>query len=309
MSVGSFERGGLWRRVQEVTRRALAGGALVPIPTTGERVLDGGVEFLVRVATSLKRRDEEREQRDLRGPQDTAAALRPPPNPFLPYDEALFVADVSETHVGLLNKFNVVEHHLLIVTRDFVDQARLMDEADFAALWSCLGEVDGLGFYNGGETAGASQPHKHLQLVPLPFAAQGPRIPLEPAWERAVFARGVGTSPALPFRHALARVEGVAGMPGGEAAALLLERYHLLLAAVGRGAERRSPSARQPGPYNLLLTREWMLVVPRAVERFGAVSLNALAFAGSLFVRDAEQLEALRAAGPMRALCAVVGGG
>ena len=32
-----------------------------------------------------------------------------------------------------------------------------------------LAEFDGLGFYNGGETAGASQPHKHLQIVPLPL--------------------------------------------------------------------------------------------------------------------------------------------
>ena len=29
-----------------------------------------------------------------------------------------------------------------------------------------LAEVEGLAFFNGGTVAGASQPHKHLQVVP-----------------------------------------------------------------------------------------------------------------------------------------------
>ncbi|NIO40609.1 MAG: phosphorylase, partial [Burkholderiales bacterium] len=38
-------------------------------------------------------------------------------NPFLPYGKDLFVSDISETHLALLNKFNVIDYHLLIVTR------------------------------------------------------------------------------------------------------------------------------------------------------------------------------------------------
>ena len=36
-----------------------------------------------------------------------------PANPFLPYEEDLYVCDLSPTHVCLLNKFNVVDHHFL----------------------------------------------------------------------------------------------------------------------------------------------------------------------------------------------------
>jgi ATP adenylyltransferase len=45
-----------------------------------------------------------------------------------------------------------------------------------------------------------------------------------------------------------------------------------------------------------------MLAVPRVRECYGTVSVNALGFAGSLFVKDTEQLETIRAAGPMNVL-------
>ena len=81
----------------------------------------------------------------------------------------MFVADISPTHVCLLNKFNVIDHHLLVVTRAFEEQDAAINAADFAALWVCMAEVDGLAFYNGGKLAGASQRHKHLQIAPLPW--------------------------------------------------------------------------------------------------------------------------------------------
>jgi sulfate adenylyltransferase (ADP) / ATP adenylyltransferase len=112
----------------------------------------------------------------------------------LPYDAALFVADVGAEHVCLLNKFNVVDHHLLIVSRDFVHQDRPLEVADFAVWWRCLNEYDSLGFYNGGARAGASQPHRHLQLVPLPLADSGPRIPLESLLD-AEHGRSTGCQP------------------------------------------------------------------------------------------------------------------
>jgi ATP adenylyltransferase len=54
--------------------------------------------------------------------------------------------------------------------------------------------------------------------------------------------------------------------------------------------------------YNLLVTRRWMLLVPRSAEHFGSVSLNALAFAGNLLLRDEQQMAELKGRGPMAAL-------
>lgn len=55
-------------------------------------------------------------------------------------------------------------------------------------------------------------------------------------------------------------------------------------------------------PYNLLVTPQWMLLVPRTLERVEGISVNALGFAGSLFVRDTAQMQIVRRLGPMTVL-------
>ena len=70
----------------------------------------------------------------------------------------------------------------------------------------------------------------------------------------------------------------------------------------------RAVACERPGPpHTLLATRDWTMVVPRTLECFDSISLNALAFAGSLLVRNREQLEHVRAVGPMAVLRAVTG--
>jgi ATP adenylyltransferase len=55
----------------------------------------------------------------------------------------------------------------------------------------------------------------------------------------------------------------------------------------------------------MLVGDGWMLVLPRGREHFQGVSLNALSFGGTLYVRDPAQIDAIRAAGPLRALASV----
>jgi ATP adenylyltransferase len=196
-------------------------------------------------------------------------------DPLGDYEPDLYVADVGSTHYALLNKFPVVPNHLLIVTRRFAPQEELLDAADFQALAALMAELDWLAFYNAGRVAGASQARKHLQLVPLPLAPQvAAPVPLEP-----LIIGG-----ALPFRHAFAVLPTLDAMHG---------IYRELIA--------QSPAA----PYNLLATRRWMLVVPRRQERYESISVNALGFAGSLYVRTSAELELVRRAGPMNVLHAL----
>ena len=59
-------------------------------------------------------------------------------------------------------------------------------------------------------------------------------------------------------------------------------------------------------PFNLLMTRDWLWIVPRSREHWGSISINALGFAGSLLVKDETQLQELEAGGLSRALHGVV---
>ena len=285
------------------TAHALACGALHPIETAHTVIDDGGMCFSVRVAENLARKEAARLT-----PQTSIASVQEPPrDPFLPYEPDLFVGDLSPTHVALLNKFNVIDRHLLIVTRRYEPQEALLDAADFTALIAVLREIDGLGFYNGGAAAGASQPHKHLQMVPLPLAGDGPHAaPLEAllGGAQAVHgARPIAIVPGLAFRHAFARLDlGPDIGTAEDAAHVALDCYRALLDAAGVPAIDLGGVAHQGAPYNLLVTRRWMLVVPRTMECVEGISVNSLGFAGSFFVRNAAQLQTLAQLGPMTAL-------
>ncbi|MBD2415602.1 phosphorylase [Nostoc calcicola FACHB-389] len=279
--------GTLWKSVKERTEYALQCGALLSIPTEFEFVEQDGVRFLVRILSNLNRKKAAKEKQEKQ-----SASSGQEFNPFLPYEEDLFVADISDTHVCILNKFNVVDYHLLIITRAFEEQESLLTLEDFTAMWACLADFDGLGFYNSGKSAGASQRHKHLQLVPLPLAPLGLQIPIEPLLKEAQFQNSIATLPKLPFVHALALLNPSwveSPFTGGEATLAL---YRTLLEAVGLDAT-------QLGAYNLLMTREWMLIVPRSQEHFHSISVNSLGFAGALLVRNAEEMQLLKDQSPM----------
>jgi ATP adenylyltransferase len=290
-----FVPGSLMRSIEVVSARALATGALRPIATSHVFVEQRGVRFFVRVLASLARKDEARWR------QEQQAAAGRPANPFLPYERELYVADVSGTHVAILNKFNVVERHLLVVTRAFEDQRSLLTLRDFEALRSCMDEFPGLGFYNGGVEAGASQQHKHLQLVPLPLAPEGPAVPIEPLLPAGAAAGEPAAVPGFDFRHAFARLRPARRGDAGSAREAYA-CYGALLERAGLQPPAGGGTGLQSGPYCLLVTDGWMLLVPRSREFFGQISVNSLGFAGALLVRNEEQLRALAETGPFTAL-------
>ncbi|WP_017721572.1 ATP adenylyltransferase family protein [Kamptonema formosum] len=292
-----LETGTFWAKVKDTTERALRCGALQPIATECEFAEESGIRFLVRVASNLVRKDSALKQQDKK-----KAASGKEFNPFLPYDRDLFVADISETHLCLLNKFNAVDYHLLIVTREFEEQETLLARQDFEALLAVMAEFDGLAFYNSGRAAGASQRHKHLQLVPLPLTPCGGKFPIEPALEAACFQDSVGSVPAFPFAHAFARLDLPVGGSPLSAAEAMLERYCTLLRSAGLLEGGVGSENKLAGAYNLLATAEWMLVVPRSQEHFESISVNSLGFAGTLFVRNEEQLKVLKDLGPLTVL-------
>ncbi|MBN2576977.1 MAG: phosphorylase [Deltaproteobacteria bacterium] len=293
-----IKTGTLWQHLVETTERALASRALVPIHTHGATLEDGsGIRFFVRILSHLRAKEEARSR------QARAANAGRKVDPFLPPDPELTVAQVGGTHTAVVNKFNVVDNHLLLVTRAFEDQEMLLTHADFAALWFCLREYDSLGFYNGGREAGASQEHKHLQVVPLPLVPGRISVPISPFLPAA--EPEIPTCvPALPFLHSFVRLASDRAATE-HVADKAFRLYGELLGHTGMKAAEPSRPRRQSMPYCLLVTREWMLLVPRSRESFEGISLNSLAFAGSLFVRNEAQYARLREVGPMHALRAV----
>jgi ATP adenylyltransferase len=272
----ALRRGSLWPQLRARSASALLSGALQPLASEPAVIEERGIEFQVRVLA----------------PRKPSAAPPPPPghDPFLPFDPELFVADVSAAYVCLLNKYPLLRYHALLCTREFAEQEEPLGRADFEALWACLSERDALGFYNAGPLAGASQRHRHLQLVP-PLVAGAATTPLDDLLEAVRFDAAVGSVPGLPFLHAFAWLRDLAELAVSEAAVALTALYREMARAFG--------CERAGRPYNLLVTRDWMLFVPRSRESWEGIPVNALGYAGALVVPDRAALARLRGTGPL----------
>eukprot|EP00899_Mesostigma_viride_P013857 jgi/Mesvir1/22472/Mv20135-RA.1 len=332
----------LWADVLSLYNRGRQEGWVYSTDTRPQVVEDAGVKFVIRVAVALKDKPTEANKKDkaAQGPSGggggTSSKDKPAEkawvNPFLPYDERLCVRLLPPNHVLLLNKFNVVAHHLLVITRDFQKQTDPVRAADFGAVWQVLSSMPGeggLAFYNSGRHSGRSQPHKHVQIVPLPFMdwEQPGVAPLPLPFQHLITAAakaagvqqqvgraGEEASPsrafqvnAFPFVHAL----GLVGELHGDDAGQQLEALYqsLMIACVGDSwSPSPCPNEDDAPSYNMVLTREWMMVVLRSQEKDGPAGVNALGYAGTFLVREAQELAYIRERGPMAILgaCGVV---
>lgn len=247
-------------------------GAVIPLAHRTETFAADGLVWVLRILTG------------------EAPNAPTDPDPFLPpYDARLRVAELGPKHTLLLNKFPVLAGHLLVVTRAAMPQAGFPDAEDFAATAKLLVGRPAMAFYNGGRESGASQPHRHFQTVSLPLGPQPAEpVPIRP-WIEHVAAGG-----ALPFPGAAVALSPESWQRHS-IGAKLYETGEALLRQLG-------VDSRTPGSFNLLFTREWMLVVPRRIRRYRSVSVNSLGYAGALIAKSDASVRALRELGPLEIL-------
>jgi sulfate adenylyltransferase (ADP) / ATP adenylyltransferase len=270
-------------------RRASASGALLPVELEESLVCEGGIEFRLCWVSSLSLKN----LASLPKPGDKATGA----NPFLPYEPDLFVADL-DTHVALLNKFPSLQRHIILATRVYAEQLAPLNKQDFTALAAVMQQMEGLAFFNGGNVAGASQRHKHIQFVQLD------EIPLEavlPQHEPLLQPRRL---PELPFGHVFVALDTAHWGDASRAATQLTDAFAMAAQACGLAAVDGVMS-----PYNLLISQRWLLLIPRSREAWEQhghrISLNALCFAGIVLVARPESLEVVKSAGLRNLLSAV----
>lgn len=265
-----FEPAGLAQCLQKTSLSALQNGALQSIAT--ERMtLSGSVPYEVRKLSSLRKKPN----------RQTPAPLRT--NPFLPYEEDLYICHLPSGHVILLNKFNVVDNHLLVVTDDFEAQELLLEQKEFQAMNAVMASFPMLAFYNSGIEAGASQPHRHFQALPLQD------LPID------VHMKSVGVHTtrvsSLPFPNLAVSI-------ADKSEEQIYNDYLSMMEQLGLcHADRK-----QPLPYNLLMTSQWLMIIPRAQDRYEGISINALGFAGLILVKNDQQLDVVKSLGGDRLL-------
>ena len=273
----------LLRQANAVAAEAKASGALVPLKTSLTHLMgEGGTSFELRHLLSAT-------------PKHLRAA-GPKPNPFLPWDQRLEVERIGDSHVVILNKYPVQSAHMLLITQTWQPQTGWLSLDDWRALALVDATTTGLWFFNSGPNAGASQPHRHLQLLPR---GAGEPICARQDWFRRCAAGSTAQADGLLFRSS--RVAPLTFPLTGE---MLHQIYLSIAGELGLGSPSNDSCPR--GAYNLLLSRQWMAIVRRQTEGIRGFSVNALGFAGSLLSTDESDREWIQRSGPEALLHAVV---
>lgn len=218
-------------------------------------------------------------------------------NPFLPPDPTLTVGRLGDYHHAVLNKFPVCAQHLVIPRVDYADQRSRLQYEDFLALSLLLTEYGGLGFFNGGPEAGASQHHLHVQWLPdaptnaslMPFVKD-----LDPELEDQIQQLR-----HWPFPHAFIYIE-----PSSDPYEYARDLYQGYQRICQQMQLQQCAQGFMP-PLNLLIQQGWLLIVPRSQNHINDISLNALSFAGVIYVREKEHIDFVKKQGVVHVLAAV----
>ncbi|KAK2758670.1 bifunctional AP-4-A phosphorylase/ADP sulfurylase [Arachnomyces sp. PD_36] len=260
----------------------------------------------------------------------------PKPDPFQDPSPDLLVAEIpqpSPTHLLVLNKFPVIPNHFILATKAFKPQTGFLEKDDLMVSFSCLkaweteaAQKDGskrlFAFFNSGEHSGASQPHRHLQFLPVEDMMQeaDPQS-WRPLIDELPSASVTGNAdyeslPGLPISHFYM------SLPPDPSPEKLHEIYLSLYEASAKvvgnftGTRRNNVESETRftgGPtsisYNLAMTTSTMMICPRRSEcamlslnpetrtdttDSGLVSINGTILAGTLMVKAEAEWNELR---------------
>lgn len=260
-------------------------------------------------------------------------------------DSAAAPGDDDDGHILVLNKFPVIPNHFILATKAFREQTDLLGRDDLRVAFECLAAWQGsrhyhpraagagadaddgdeaakkganenkklFAFFNSGAESGASQPHRHLQFLPVEdmraadAEASSGWIPLierlsasattdaSDVQIQQVDGFSLRSLPSLPFAHFAIclpprnsnndsekrkdieeKEEGEGEEVGNVLHAMYLSLYRAAVAAAGisDGQELRRTSGPAAISYNLAMTEEVMMICPRRSET-GVLQTNA----------------------------------
>lgn len=185
----------------------------------------------------------------------------------------------------------------ILHTREYERQSEDLGFEDVRAAWVVLGALDvdeegdgggaeeeegkergkgGKGegimaIYNCGAEAGASQGHKHLQLFPKPAPSVFELYP----YQISLSTTSSSTHSKVPYKHAIMAI------PDTASAEDVFGVYEKLL-----GEMRPVMQKEGVEDYNVVLVREWMLLMPRRHHGREGVECNAAGMMGMIWLKD-----------------------
>eukprot|EP00826_Nyctotherus_ovalis_P065685 TRINITY_DN9660_c0_g1_i5.p1 TRINITY_DN9660_c0_g1~~TRINITY_DN9660_c0_g1_i5.p1 ORF type:complete len:334 (+),score=58.07 TRINITY_DN9660_c0_g1_i5:173-1174(+) len=216
----------------------------------------------------------------------------------------IFIANLSETHCLLYNKFHLVPYHVIIVTKEFVKKNTPLNADDFFASLKVMKALHGLVFFNSGPKSGGSQEHKNLQSIPYSCYLYH-SIPIDILIDSQPIDESTPyfTLPQFNFKHIFYRftpnvTKDLSYGNIKERAKLLEDAYKKCL--------KRLDNEDLSIAYNMVLAKNWMFIVLRKEGMaMNKIKINAVAFTGSFAVRSEEDYQFILTQDPFNILAQV----
>ncbi|CAH0052631.1 unnamed protein product [Clonostachys solani] len=300
--------------VRAAFSKARSSGDLHFFPTQVALLNVDSIPFQLRFSPALANKP--------KGPTRDPTTPQKPFDPFENPPAALKVADLGPAHFLVLNKFAVVPEHFILATTPFKHQTHVLEPDDLESTLACIEAYDAVAgeeatsgggqseqglyaFFNCGDHSGASQPHRHIQLLPIARMRDG-LDGQSSAWDVMVDRLDALKPPFSVFSEAIRL-----GMSGEELHQTYLRLYRRACRAVavhtGDGAAATSQDAPSQGEtlisYNMAMTKNTMAIAPRLAEGarivgpdgqdLGSVALNGTVLAGTALVKNEVEWEAL----------------
>ncbi len=246
-----------WRTALDVSERAISTDALIPLTTKrihSESNLTKGFELrrlISKFPKQLKQKDKTI-------------------NPFAPYDKRLFIAKINDNHNLILNKFPTQKAHMLLITNNWEPQDGWLSRNDFKALIEIECDTTGLWFFNSSKSAGASQHHRHIQLLP--------RSENEQICPRDTWFKNLKENNNIN-RRLSRNISVFERINEKKKDSNYLYNLYINLAS-SKGLGTPSINEKPLFDYNLLITKDWIALILRSKEGYMGFEINALGFAG-----------------------------
>jgi ATP adenylyltransferase len=197
-------------------------------------------------------------------------------DPFTDPEDGFVLSHVGHTHVLQFNKFCVYRPQLILHTKEFAKQTEDLDLADFTAGLSVLKQLKEpwVLFYNCGLRAGSSQGHKHMQLIPKPRSEDFVLFP-----DRMNKEQGFGRPTRPPAELHVPYDCLIAPLRFDTSAEDLYELYQDMLGEL-RKVTKVMSGEKVSGAHNMILTLDWLCIIPRQSRGEQGVYTNAMGMLG-----------------------------
>lgn len=208
------------------------------------------------------------------------------------------IGTINNTHVLALNIYPVFRPQYLLLNLDsYRSQNDPLDLEDIEASWSVLHSVQSPHYvmYNCTKEAGCSRNHKHLQIV------KKPEVAVSDPTGFLFFPDVTDQEIRVPYVYFLHRFDDI-GQERPTESDFVFQVYSELLGKCRKALHIAETDTTSLCAHNMLLVKEWMIVLPRRSGNFKGASANAAGMMGMPTISNDELLRIWTDVGPTRVL-------